>query len=360
MPKHRAPRRQFPAGYAFTIALVALIAVTPLIRQGANANAKKSPSKSALSTAAAPIAPTAVADSTRAPEPAPAPTADTANAPAAAPEPAPKPKPTSQADSSIDAYRGLGSWVDVWDEKALKNPAATVENMAANGVTTLFIETGNSKTRSAVMHRKQLSIFIREAHRRDMYVVGWYLPHFKSVSHDAARIEQALRFRTSDGQKFDSFALDIENDSVKKVSVRNRRLKELTKRIRGMVGPDYPLGAIIPSPLDSAGGYWRQIPYEMIAKNYDVFVPMSYYSFRVNGANRVKSRTIDDVRRLQSRPGCSKVPIHMIGGLAQKSSTSETRAFVQALRETRVVGGSLYAWSGTSRGDWQQLKPLAR
>ena len=231
--------------------------------------------------------------------------------------------------------------------------------MAANGVTTLFIETGNSGAPSAVMYPKKLDRFIREAHRRDMYVVAWYLPNFKSLAHDSSRVEKAIRFRTSDGQRFDSFALDIESDSVTNIRARNRRLAQLTKRIRKSVGPDYPLGAIIPSPLDTAGGFWHGLPYGMIAANYDVFLPMSYYTFRTRGAGNVRSRTIADIRLLRSRPGCSKVPIHMIGGLSDRTSVREVGAFVSALKATRVAGGSMYAWSGTTQAKWRRLRVVA-
>lgn len=306
----------------------------------------------ALATQTAPEPERALAAQTApAPETTPA-------APAAAQEMAAA-SPDATRDK-LDAYRGLGAWVDVWDEKALADPAGAVRSMAENGVKTIFLETGNSKTRSAVMHKKELSIFIREAHARDMYVVAWYLPHFKSVSHDAKRVEEGLRFKTPDGQTFDGFALDIESPAVKNVSVRNGRLKKLTGEIRKMVGPDYPLGAIIPSPLDTAGGYWRELPYEFIAENYDVYLPMSYYTFRVNGASRVRERTIADVELLRTRPGSADMPIHMIGGLSNKSSASETQAFVDAVKTTKVMGGSIYLWSGTSAGDRRALKGLAR
>ncbi len=350
MAKHRRSRSRLPKGTLATLALVGLLAATPLLARARNA-AADSPATSAGATAD-----TSASGTSAASTPAPA----AASARATAPARSGGRGRTTASGSGIDAYAGLGSWVDIYDDRALANPAATVRNMAANGVTTLFIETGNSGSPAAVMYPKKLDRFIREAHKRDMYVVAWYLPNFKSVRHDAARVEKAIRFRTTDGQRFDSFALDIESDSVTNVRARNRRLAQLTKHIRRSVGPDYPLGAIIPSPLDSAGGYWRELPYGMIAANYDVFAPMSYYTFRTRGAGNVRSRTIADVRRLRSRPGCSDVPIHMIGGLSDRSSAREVGAFVSALQATGVAGGSMYAWSGTNHAKWQRLRPLAK
>jgi hypothetical protein len=49
------------------------------------------------------------------------------------------------------------------------------------------------------------------------------------------------------------------------------------------------------------------------------------------------------------------IPIHVIAGLGDKSSGSETTAFVRALRETGCLGGSMYDWSTTSDADWRPL-----
>ncbi len=272
----------------------------------------------------------------------------------------PRATATSSKGAPLDAYQGLGSWVDVYDDKALSDPAFTVRNMAAHGVTTIFIETGNSSMPQPVMYRAKLETFIREAHARHMYVVAWYLPYLESVRLDAGRVMAAINFRTSDGQKFDSFAMDIEYDRVKPVSARNGRLNALTTYVRRRVGRSYPLGAIIPSPLDTAGGFWAGFPYRMVAEDYDVFLPMSYYTFRVKGASAVRRRTIADIGLLRSRPGCANTPIHMIGGLSEKSSAAEVQAFVAGLRAGGSIGGSMYAWSGTNLYHWRRLHVLAR
>ena len=148
--------------------------------------------------------------------------------PPSTPAVAPAPTAATAAVASIDAYRGLGSWVDIYDAKAWKDPAAAVADMAGHGVRTLFLETSNSRSSFTIKNTAGASTFIREAHARGMKVVAWYLPDMKNGSTDYDRIAAAIGFRTSDGQKFDSFALDIESSAIKSESARNSALASLS------------------------------------------------------------------------------------------------------------------------------------
>ena len=261
---------------------------------------------------------------------------------------------------SIGAYKGLGCWVDIYEDKAFKNPEAAVKDMASHGVRTLYLETGNSRSKTAIVNPSAQARFIRAAHARKMKVVAWYLPDLKNVDSDYKRIAAAIKFRTSDGQRFDSFALDIESSAVKSVSTRNARLASLTKRIRKLAGRSYPLGAIIPSPvgISKNSGYWKSFPYKSLAASYDVFVPMSYYTYHGKGAAAAKSDTLANIRIIRSQPGCKTIPIHMIGGIADNSSDAETKAFVNATQKARCNGASFYSWTGTSAADWKALRAV--
>jgi len=54
---------------------------------------------------------------------------------------------------SREAYRGLGSWVDIYDSKAWKDPSAAIADMASHGVRTLYLETSNSRSSFAMKDR---------------------------------------------------------------------------------------------------------------------------------------------------------------------------------------------------------------
>ena len=270
-----------------------------------------------------------------------------------------KHKRTVTAANPLAAYKGLASWVDLYDDKAWANPDATVRDMASHGVRTLFIETSNFHSSSAVMNAPKLRTFITACHAHNIKIVAWYLPNMAGGSIDIKRVSQAIDFKAGN-QRFDSFALDIESDAVGSVSTRNRNLETLTKRIRAKVGSSYPLGAIIPSPVGLAkgSGYWNSFPYAMCARYYDVFVPMAYYSYHTHSTSGTLADALANVRILRSQPGCKNKPIHLIGGISENSSTAQVHAFVQAVKRTDCYGASLYGWPGTTSGAWRELKAL--
>jgi hypothetical protein len=272
------------------------------------------------------------------------------------------PRPTgngmgSTAPPSLDPYRGLASWVDLYDTRAWSDPAAAVRDMASHGVRTIFIQTANYSSTSGIVHPEALRTFIVEAHARHMYVVAWYLPDLKPTAKDYGRVAEATDFSAGFGQSFDSFALDIEATVVKSETQRNTALTALTDLIRAHVGRGYALGAIIPPPLaiSKQKGYWNAFPFAMLAKSYDVFLPMHYYTYDIHTAATTYTSTLANMKFLRAQPGCAKIPVHMIGGISEKSSTAQVQAFVRAVGETGCIGASMYGWAGTSAKEWQAL-----
>lgn len=263
---------------------------------------------------------------------------------------------------SVAAYRGLASWVDIYDRRAWADPEATVKDMASHGVSTVFVQTGNSTSEHAIFDPPAQEAFIRAAHARGMKVVAWYLPSMVNVDYDYDRVASAIRFKTSDGQHFDSLALDIESTAIIPELARNKALDALSAKIRGLVGASYPLGAIIPSPVSLAkkAGHWDTFPYESVAKTYDVMLPMGYYTYEGRGTAVARAATLGNVRILRAQPGCAKVPIHLIGGLADKSTSGEVQAFANAARQSGCIGTSLYSWTGTTEADWKALRGTNR
>jgi len=170
----------------------------------------------------------------------------------------------------------------------------------------------------------------------------------------------AIRFRTPDGQKFDSFGLDIEASIVRNAAKRTTRLKALSKRIRNAAGDRYPLGAIIPSPagMRMHASYWPGFPYQALAKVYDVFVPMGYYTYHGDGYANAYKDTRNNILIIREETRRPTVPIHVIAGIANKSSASETTAFVRGLRENGCIGGSMYDWATTGKSDWDALQDV--
>ena len=265
--------------------------------------------------------------------------------------------PAAAAGPPLNAYRGLGIWVDMYDAAAWNDPAAAVKDMASHHVRTLFIETANYHWPTAINRPVAMNAIIQQCHARGIKVVAWYLPGFNDMTKDYRRSMAAIDYRTPDGQRFDSFALDIEASIVKPVSTRNARLATLSAKIRHAVGSGYTLGGIIPSPagMRDNATYWPDFPYKTVARYYNVIVPMGYYTYHGDGYANAYRDTRDNVRIVRAQTGRPTIPIHVIAGLASASSGTETLAYVRALREYGCLGGSMYDWPTTNDADWRVL-----
>jgi peptidoglycan/xylan/chitin deacetylase (PgdA/CDA1 family) len=260
-----------------------------------------------------------------------------------------------------DPFAGMGTWVsvfmDTWD-----NPRAHVRRMHEQGVTTLYLQTSSSRTpvNSKVFRPDRVGRFIDAAHARGMKVVAWYLPPLANVAPEYDRAMAAIRFRSSTGQRFDGFALDIEPSArTPGVEQRNENLLRLSRRIRRSVGPEYPLGAIIPSPIGMrlSPKFWPQFPYADLGRFYDTIVPMSYHTYRVSGPEATYEYTRRNIAILRRHYG-REVRIHMIGGEADASNRRETRAFVRAVNDAGVLGASLWHYGTHAAHDWEALRRL--
>jgi hypothetical protein len=261
---------------------------------------------------------------------------------------------------SLAAYRGLGTWVDIYDPTAWTHPVTAVAKMKARGIRTLYLETGNYRQKVDIVRPSIAARFIDAAHARGLKVVAWYLPSFAAPKKDLRRSLAAIRFTTPSGGQFDSFALDIESSIVKNVGLRNSRLLSLSSQIREAVGPSYPLGAIIPSPrgMQLVNGYWPTFPYADLALTYDVFLPMGYFSYRPTDLGGAYGYTVRNVALIRRATGDPQVPIHAIGGVGDDVSAAQVGAFVRATRDCGVTGASMYDFTTTASGGWKYLRTV--
>ena len=255
----------------------------------------------------------------------------------------------------LQAYEGLGSWIDLYNRGPWRNPSWTVRRMAGRGVRTIYLQTATYGSPAPVVYPRKVAEFIASAHNRDMTVVGWSVPSFVTPEKDFLRARAGVLFETGKGERFDSFAVDIEADIVKNISKRNKRLIDLSDRIRKVAGDDYPLGAIIPDPGHSL--YWPGFPYEGVAERYDVMVPMGYFTFRTRGYGNVRAYTAKNIRVIRREAG-PQTPIHVIGGIADDVGVPAARGFIRAVKDHDVLGASLYDFPITTERTWRELSAL--
>ena len=265
--------------------------------------------------------------------------------------------PASGAARDGSAYAGLGTWVDIYDTAYWAHPQRAIAAMARDRVRTLYLQTGNYQQSVDLVRPQKLGRFIDAAHAAGMRVVAWYLPSFLYPAQDKRRALAAIRFRSGKGERFDSFALDIEASLVRSVPLRSKRLLQLSARLRAAVGARYALGAIIPSPVGMRihKAYWPDFPYRGLARSYDVFLPMAYSTAHVRGTARTRAFDSAGIAIIRTRSGRPHVPIHLIGGIAQYMGASETAGFMQTVGDCSPLGYSLYDFSTTRRATWKAL-----
>lgn len=273
--------------------------------------------------------------------------------------------PASGASRQRSVYAGLGTWLDIYATPYWIHPQREVAAMARAGIRTLYLQTGNYEQSVDLVRPQALDRFVDAAHAAGIRVVAWYLPSFLYPAQDARRSLAAIRFRTAKGERFDSFALDIEASLVKGVPLRTKRLLQLSARLRRAVGHRYPLGAIIPSPVGIRRHrhYWPHFPYRGLAHIYDVFLPMAYATDRhITGIRATRAYDAADIAIIRTRTRKPRVPIHLIGGLANAMGTKEIAGFMRAVGDCAPLGYSLYAYSVTRQTTWKALAapPAAR
>jgi hypothetical protein len=259
-----------------------------------------------------------------------------------------------------DPYRGLGTWIDIYDVEAWRRPEATVRAMRDRGVRTIYLQTSNFNRGRPFVHPEEVPRFLDAAAANGIRVVAWYLPGFRDVRTDLKRVLAAIRLTTPAGNRFDAFALDIESPEVRRHGARTRRLLSLTTRIRRAVGPAYRLGAIVPSPrrLRADPWFWPSFPYRRLAEAYDVFLPMTYFTWRVSGRDGASWYTSKNILILRQETAGLNVPIHVIGGIASDASVQETRGFVDTITSRNVIGASYYTFPMVRADQWKALRAI--
>jgi hypothetical protein len=256
------------------------------------------------------------------------------------------------------AYAGLGTWLDIYATASWAHPQREVAAMARDGARTLYLQTGNYEQRSDLVRPRKLGRFIDAAHGAGMRIVAWYLPSFLYPARDTRSALAAIHFRSPKGERFDSFALDIEASLVKSVPLRSKRLLQLSARLRTAVGHRYALGAIIPSPVGMRRhpAYWPRFPYRPLARLYNVFLPMAYATDAgIRGTRATRAYNAADIAIIRSRTAKPHVPIHLIGGLANAMGARATAGFMRAVADCGPLGYSLYAFSVTRQATWKAL-----
>jgi len=258
-------------------------------------------------------------------------------------------------------YEGLGTWIDIYDTDVWEHPVRAVRSMAAHGIRTIYLQSSNYHRNRPFVHPEGVAAIVDAAHRQRLEVVAWYLPGLRDLALDLHRAVRTIRFETRSGNGFDSFALDIESAEVRRPSLRTARLLRMSAAIRRAAGGEYPLGAIVVSPdrlVRTDPHFWPGFPWRELAETYDVFLPMTYSTYRVEGPRATARYTARSVQVIRRQTSGLRVPIHVVGGISFDATGPETQGFVDTVLKRDVIGASYYTFPGITVDQWKALSEL--
>ncbi len=258
----------------------------------------------------------------------------------------------------IAPYGGLGTWADVYDWSHYKNTTPTfgvdqVDEMAAQGVQTLFIQTAKHDTPDLISEPELLIPIIERAHLRGVRVVAWYLPTFEDNTNDLNRLVASANLDV------DGIAVDIESRKVGDNAERSARLVDLSRRLREAL-PGRAIGAIVMPPVQLEivnPAFWPGFPWQEIAPFYDVWQTMGYWTDRKesSGYRDPYRYTAENIQRLRANLGNPSAAVHPVGGVGALGN-GDIEAFLQASVENGAIGGSIYDFRTTRTEAWPALR----
>jgi hypothetical protein len=262
------------------------------------------------------------------------------------------------ADAGV--FGGLGTWIDVYDTALYRSPATVAGRLAARGVRTAWIETANDRSATDVVDANGLGRLLDALHAQGIAAVAWYLPGHDNHARDVRRARAMLSFRTTQGGSFDGVALDIESLRNKNVKQRSARMLDLLTKLRAESGAR-PVAAITypPRAFERHLSWWPSFPWPQIAAQVDAFVPMLYTGGGFKGYDATYGYVARSLRLLRAAIG-DTATVHAAGGVANRMSAEELKAFTDAVLDDGSAGGwSLYDLQTTTSAAWSAMARLS-
>lgn len=237
---------------------------------------------------------------------------------------------------SRKSFRGLsdgpGIWVNMWNYPQVANVEDYCLKLHSHGIRNVFIQTSRSNT-AAICEPEKLGALIEGCHRYKIRVIAWGFHELTNPSADADKIIAVARFRSPNGERIDAVAPNLEKN-LQKASV-----EAYLKKIRTAIGDDFPLIAVVYSPLNKAPAV-AHTPWPLLAEYCDVIAPMAYWNSKYQkfSAYDYTLATVRMVRQLTGRPD---VEVHVIGdGMGTRSDS--INQFLKACRAAEASSASLY------------------
>ena len=205
----------------------------------------------------------------------------------------------------------------------------------------MFAETANFKATADVVDAAALGRFVDALHANEVQVVGWYLPGFDKPGRDLRRARAMLTFRTLTGAGFDAVALDVEATVEKRVAAAYAAAAQPHEDAdrgggRDASRRDHPAATDARAATDggglvSPGGDWPGL--------VDAFVPMAYTGSAFRGYEATYGYVARSLASLEAAIAGVETSVHAAGGVADRMSAEELRAFVDAVTDAGTSSG---------------------
>lgn len=115
-----------------------------------------------------------------------------------------------------------------------------------------------------------------------------------------------------------------------------------------------------PRGLERRPTTWPRFPWAELAEAADAFAPMAYTGGAFKGFDATYGYVTRALRLLRTETENPDVPIHVIGGVADRLGPEELAGFAAAVADDgNTIGVSLYGWVTTPPAAWRVLAPLS-
>ncbi|HEY9786240.1 MAG TPA: hypothetical protein V6D17_12605, partial [Candidatus Obscuribacterales bacterium] len=227
---------------------------------------------------------------------------------------------------------GAGLWVNMWHYPEVAELDAYCLKLHSQGIRNLFVQTSRSNT-PAIANPDKLGPLIEACHKYKIRVIGWAFHELANTAADADKIVAAAQFRSASGDKLDGMAPNLEKNLAKP------HVESYLKRIRAALGSDYPLIAVVYSPLNKAPAV-AQTPWKTLAEYCDVIAPMAYWNSKYQQFSPY-DYTLATVRMIRQLTGRWDVEVHVIGdGMGTRPEAIKN--FLRGCRAAEATSASLY------------------
>jgi hypothetical protein len=219
--------------------------------------------------------------------------------------------------------------VNLWNYP--KDTEVFMSRMKKFNIDTIYLQVNRSNT-PVFKLQPEIDKFLKAAHANDIKVVGWSYCYLNDIAGDAKKFIDVAKYVSPDGESFDAMAADIEENTALSA------VTAYTEKIKASLPKDYPLIAIVYSPRIR-----QEYPWEYVANNWDVLMPMTYWHGLKNRNDEVVynfvKESITDLRRLSKKDDLN---IHLITD-GDRTNHAEVAASIRAAKDHGVNAGiSIY------------------